>query len=144
MNIRIAGPDDIGHLVDFNQAMARETEGKELDRERLTNGVSAVLTDANKGFYVVAESGGTIIGGLLVTFEWSDWRNAWFWWIQSVYVISEHRGRGVYSQMYDFVRQRAGKDVCGFRLYVEAEKTAAQAVYEKCGMHRSHYLMFET
>ena len=86
-----------------------------------------------------------IVGGLMVTFEWSDWRDRWFWWIQSVYILPEARGRKIYSRLYDFVKEkgREAGDVCGFRLYVEKENTHAQKVYEKVGMTRSHYLMYE-
>ena len=81
----------------------------------------------------------------MITFEWSDWRNSWFWWIQSVYISPEFRGKGVYRQLYEFVvnKAQAQGDVCGFRLYVERENTRAQKVYEKLGMETSHYLMFE-
>ncbi|HRJ88026.1 MAG: GNAT family N-acetyltransferase [Blastocatellia bacterium] len=145
MNIRIATEEDASALVDFNQAMALETEGKELDRETLSLGVSAVFADKTKGFYVVAEEDGTIIGGLMVTYEWSDWRNGWFWWIQSVFIVPAARGRGIYSDLYDFVKSRADEvgGICGFRLYVERENEHAQAVYEKVGMTASNYLMFE-
>lgn len=145
MNIRIATEEDASALVDFNQAMALETEGKELDRETLSLGVSAVFADKTKGFYVVAEEDGTIIGGLMVTYEWSDWRNGWFWWIQSVFIVPAARGRGIYSDLYDFVKSRADEvgGICGFRLYVERENEHAQAVYEKVGMTTSNYLMFE-
>lgn len=145
MNIRIATEEDASALVDFNQAMALETEGKELDRETLSLGVSAVFADKKKGFYVVAEEDGTIIGGLMVTSEWSDWRNGWFWWIQSVFIVPASRGRGIYSDLYDFVKSRADEvgGICGFRLYVERENEHAQAVYEKVGMTASNYLMFE-
>jgi len=145
MNIRIATEEDASALVDFNQAMALETEGKELDRETLSLGVSAVFADKKKGFYVVAEEDGTIIGGLMVTYEWSDWRNGWFWWIQSVFIVPAARGRGIYSDLYDFVKSRADEvgGICGFRLYVERENEHAQAVYEKVGMTASNYLMFE-
>lgn len=145
MNIRIATEEDASALVDFNQAMALETEGKELDRETLSLGVSAVFADKTKGFYVVAEEDGTIIGGLMVTYEWSDWRNGWFWWIQSVFIVPAARGRGIYSDLYDFVKSRADEvgGICGFRLYVERENEHAQAVYEKVGMTASSYLMFE-
>lgn len=145
MNIRIATEDDASALVDFNQAMALETEGKELDSETLSLGVSAVFADKTKGFYVVAEEEGTIVGGLMVTSEWSDWRNGWFWWIQSVYIVPAARGRGIYSDLYDFVKSRADEvgGICGFRLYVERENEHAQAVYEKVGMTASNYLMFE-
>jgi ribosomal protein S18 acetylase RimI-like enzyme len=145
MNVRLAAETDAPALVDFNQAMALETEGKRLDPEKISSGVSAVFNDASKGFYVVAENDGEIIGGLMVTYEWSDWRNGWFWWIQSVYVLPAGRGKGVYRRLYEFVKQRAIKagGVCGFRLYVEKENERAQAVYEKLGMHRTYYLMFE-
>jgi len=145
MNIRLAGAGDAPALVDFNQAMALETEGKHLEAEVLRQGVEAVFGDERKGFYVVAEEDGRIVGGLMVTFEWSDWRNSWFWWIQSVYILPEGRGKGTYSRLYDFVRERARVqgDVCGFRLYVEKENLHAQKVYEKVGMAGTYYLMYE-
>jgi GNAT superfamily N-acetyltransferase len=145
MEIRIATLDDVESLVSFNQAMALETEGKSLDPLILRSGVSRVFKDDRRGFYVVAEEEGQIIGGLLVTFEWSDWRDGWFWWIQSVYVIPEHRGKGVYSRLYSYIKEVASErnDVCGFRLYVEKENAAAQLVYERLGMEKTYYLMFE-
>ena len=144
--IRIAKAGDVASLVEFNQAMALETEGKRLDAEILESGVAAVFSDDRKGFYVVAEEeGGKIIGGLMITFEWSDWRNRWFWWIQSVYILPEWRGRSVYRRLYEFVKDRArgAGDVCGFRLYVEKENVNAQVVYKKLDMEQSYYLMFE-
>jgi ribosomal protein S18 acetylase RimI-like enzyme len=145
MNIRTATICDAPLLVDFNQKMALETEDKRLDTATLTGGVQAVFSDANKGFYVVAEDAGSIVGGLLVTFEWSDWRNKWFWWIQSVYIVPEARGRGIYRLLYDHVKAEAAKhaNVCGFRLYVERENVHAQRVYEKVGMENSVYYMYE-
>jgi GNAT superfamily N-acetyltransferase len=145
MDIRRAESSDAASLVDFNQKMALETEGKHLDEAVLSAGVRAVFSDPNKGFYVVAEDSGSIVGGLLVTFEWSDWRNKWFWWIQSVYIVPEARGKSIYTLLYDFVKAEAGKkgDVCGFRLYVERENTHAQKVYEKLGMKNSIYFMYE-
>ena len=145
MNIRTAQKDDVVSLVEFNQAMALETEGKQLDARTLRGGVEAVFDDAKKGFYVVAEADGAIVGGLMVTYEWSDWRNSWFWWIQSVYILPPFRGKGVYRMLYDFVKAKAAmeKNVCGFRLYVERENEPAQRVYEKLGMEASHYLMYE-
>lgn len=143
--IRIARAEDAESLFNFNQAMALETEGKKLDSEILRNGVEAVFKDERKGFYVVAESDSKIVGGLMITYEWSDWRNRWFWWIQSVYILPEFRGKRIYSRLYDFVRTKAEeqKDVCGFRLYVEKENEKARKVYEKLGMESSHYLMYE-
>jgi ribosomal protein S18 acetylase RimI-like enzyme len=145
MNIRRADRGDAVALVAFNQAMALETEGKTLDPAKITPGVAAVFDDRKKGFYVVAEQDERIVGGLMVTYEWSDWRNAWFWWIQSVYILPKARGTSLYRRMYDFVRESAAEagDVCGFRLYVETENTHAQKVYEGVGMSRSHYLMYE-
>jgi ribosomal protein S18 acetylase RimI-like enzyme len=145
MNIRLAENQDIASLVEFNQAMALETEGKTLDSQILQSGVRSVFDDEKKGFYVVAEENGEIIGGLMVTFEWSDWRSAWFWWIQSVYILPEFRGQGIYGRLYDFVKDTAQKrgDVCGFRLYVEKENARAQKVYEKLGMEETYYLMYE-
>jgi GNAT superfamily N-acetyltransferase len=145
MEIRIATASDVPALVEFNQAMALETEHKVLDADVLTAGVSAVFADAAKGFYVVAEEAGVVAAGLMVTTEWSDWRNGWFWWIQSVYVRPEHRGKGLYGQMYEFVKAKgdAAGNTCGYRLYVEKENERAQRVYEKLGMDRTYYLMYE-
>lgn len=145
MKIRIAEIGDIPSLVDFNQAMALETETVELDSATLKSGVEAVFADEKKGFYVVAESEGAIVGGLMITYEWSDWRSRWFWWIQSVYILPDFRGRKIYRLLYEFVIEKAKErgDVCGFRLYVERENVNAQKVYEKLGMNSSHYLMYE-
>jgi ribosomal protein S18 acetylase RimI-like enzyme len=145
MNIRTATAKDAASLIEFNQAMALETEGKHLETDVLKNGVEAVFADDKKGFYVVAEQDELIVGGLMVTYEWSDWRNSWFWWIQSVYILPEARGQRIYSQLYDFVKAQANEDgsVCGVRLYVETENAHAQRVYEKVGMKTSHYLMYE-
>ena len=145
MEIRIAKAEDANSLVEFNQAMALETEGKELDADILKSGVESVFQDERKGFYIVAEEEGKIVGGLMVTFEWSDWRNSWFWWIQSVYILPDFRGRKIYSLLYEFVKNKAAAqgNVCGFRLYVEKENVNAQKVYEKLGMQSSHYLMYE-
>jgi len=146
VDIRLANKKDISALVAFNQAMALETEGKQLDENKIGPGVAAVFDDESKGFYVVTESdAGEIVGGLMVTYEWSDWRNAWFWWIQSVYILPEARGQKIYSRMYDFVKARAAKagGVCGFRLYVETDNLHAQKVYDAVGMNISHYLMYE-
>lgn len=146
IRIRIAEEKDADALVEFNQAMALETEGKRLEPEILGKGVRTVFQNDKKGFYVVAENeNDEIVGGLMITYEWSDWRNGWFWWIQSVYILPEGRGRKIYSRLYKFVKKEAQKNgnVCGFRLYVDAENKHAQKVYEKVGMDASHYLMFE-
>ena len=146
LEIRLAGNSDVETLAAYNAAMARETEEIELDLARLQAGVAAVLADAGKGFYLVAEDGGAVIGQLLITYEWSDWRNGVFWWVQSVYVRPEDRGKGVYSTLYqDAVRRaREAGNVCGLRLYVEHENTRAQAAYKKLGMQPTVYQMYET
>ncbi len=145
MQVRKACGEDAASLVKFNQAMALETEGKHLDENVLKAGVNAVLSNNDRGFYVVAEEAGQVAGGLLVTREWSDWRNAWFWWIQSVYVVPEARGKGLYRELSAFVWAMAleAGDVCGVRLYVEKENHTAQAVYQRLGMHETDYLMYE-
>ena len=144
MNIRLATLADAEAMVEFNQAMALETEGKHLDTDVLRLGVTGVFSDPQKGFYVVAESGGEIAGGLMVTYEWSDWRNAWWWWVQSVYIRPAARGQRIYSKLYDFVKERAVADgAYGIRLYVETENVHAQRVYEKVGMDRSPYFMYD-
>lgn len=147
--VRLARPDDVDVLVNFSAAMAMETEGRTLDTERLRRGTLAVLESPARGFYLVAElpegSLKVVVGQLLVTYEWSDWRNATFWWIQSVYAHPDWRHRGVYRRMHEAVlaQARAQGDVCGIRLYVEEENEAAQAVYRRVGLSRSRYLVFE-
>jgi GNAT superfamily N-acetyltransferase len=145
MGIRIADRSDAASMIEFNKAMALETEGKHLGDEVLSKGVAAVFDDPQKGFYIVAEDDGQVVGGLLITFEWSDWRNGWFWWIQSVYVRPDARGKSVYSKLYAFVKQMAAQNmnVCGFRLYVDRENEHAQRVYEKLGMELTNYLPYE-
>ena len=111
----------------------------------MTNGVQAVFNNPSHGFYVVAESDGQIIGSLLVTPEWSDWRNGIFWWIQSLYVLPQWRQRGVFKALYTFVSEKTDADstVCGLRLYVETNNTTARACYEKQGMAPSIYTLYE-
>lgn len=147
MKIRKATSNDSFALVEFNQAMAMETEDKPLDTETLTAGVNKLLEDENKGFYLVAElPNGDLAGSLMVTFEWSDWRNSQFWWIQSVFIRPQNRRQGIYSDLYNSVKSLAeqSQGVCGFRLYVEKDNVIAQKTYENLGMHESHYHMYET
>lgn len=143
--VRIASAADSDAFVRFNRAMALETENKKLDAEIVTTGVREVFEDPARGFYVLAQCANDIVAALMVTYEWSDWRNANFWWIQSVYVTPEFRRRGLYRKLYDFVRERARSEgsVCGFRLYVEKNNVAAQRAYESLGMSASDYLMYE-
>ena len=145
LQVRVATVADSDAFVRFNRAMALETENKKLDETVVAPGVAAVFANPARGFYVVAERADDIIAALMVTFEWSDWRNANFWWIQSVYVVPEFRRRGLYRRLYDFVRERARREggVCGFRLYVEKSNVTAQRVYESLGMSVSDYVMYE-
>ena len=146
IRIRRALPADAGFIVASNAAMARESEGRGLAVDALGLGVGAVLGDDALGFYVVAEVDGRLAGQLMVTFEWSDWRNGMFWWIQSVYVRPEFRRRGVYRALHGYVSEaaRAAGNVCGLRLYVEMDNAAAQAVYRDMGMSRTRYYMYES
>jgi ribosomal protein S18 acetylase RimI-like enzyme len=141
----VAEQSDLGSLVNFNQLMAWETEQKKLDEITLSQGVAALIADANKGFYLVAEQHGQVVGSLMVTTEWSDWRNGVFWWVQSVYISPDYRRQGIYGQLYAQVKTLAEQqqNVCGFRLYVEKENVIAQKTYEFLGMEQSHYLMYE-
>lgn len=146
---RRARPADMEILVGFSAAMARETEGRELDLALLRKGTQAVFEDPARGFYIVAEAAGPadprVVGQLMITFEWSDWRSANFWWIQSVYVAPEWRRQGVYRRMHEAVVEEAHQNptVCGVRLYVERENAVAQAVYHRVGLTRSVYQVFE-
>lgn len=144
--IRTAQLDDIPALVTFNQLMAKETENKQLDAQILQRGVSALVNDRNRGFYLVAEVDQQVVGSLMVTKEWSDWRNADFWWIQSVYIITQYRRKGLYSALYQQVKQlgEQSSNVCGYRLYVENDNLVAQRTYQSLGMQQSHYLMYES
>src|SRR5262249_57735031 len=135
---------DGGAIIEFQQAMGRETESIELDAPTVTRGVHAVFEDLSRGRYFVAEASGVVIASLLITYEWSDWRNGNVWWIQSVYVRPAHRRRGVYARMYEHVKAIAEReDVRGIRLYVDRRNTPAQDVYRRCGMNGEHYLACE-
>ncbi|HYM09921.1 MAG TPA: GNAT family N-acetyltransferase [Bryobacterales bacterium] len=143
--IRAASPSDAGIIAGYNAALAVETEHIELDRDRLLAGVRAVLADSSKGFYTVAEDAGQVVGQMLITFEWSDWRNGVFWWVQSVYVHRDYRGRGVFKQIYRHVeaKAKAGGGVCGLRLYVEKQNAAAKQTYQRLGMVKTPYDVYE-
>lgn len=145
IRIRNANSGDAATLIDFNAAMALETEGKRLSIDTLSAGVRAVLSNAEHGFYLVAEIEGRIAGSLMITTEWSDWRNGDFWWIQSVYVKPEFRRRGVYRALHEKVTALAkcSPGVCGCRLYVDADNATAMQTYMKLGMHETHYKFFE-
>ncbi len=124
--------------------MALETEGVELKSDVVTRGVMAVFSDGNKGDYYVAEENGAVVASLMITYEWSDWRNANIWWFQSVYVIPSYRRLGVFRMMYDRVKKEGLRQgIAGLRLYVDAGNTNAQNTYEVMGMNGAHYMMFE-
>jgi ribosomal protein S18 acetylase RimI-like enzyme len=145
IEIRPALPRDAEAIIGFQIQMALETEELELDLHTVTRGVQAVLDDSTKGQYWVAESGALLVGSLMTTYEWSDWRDGTVLWVQSVYVIPALRGRGIYRRMYEHLRDRvlALPDLRGIRLYVDRRNLAAQRVYERLGMSREHYEMFE-
>ncbi len=145
ISVRAAQSGDATTISDCNRAMALETEDMELREEVILNGVKRLLERPEFGFYVMAESDGEIAGTLMVTTEWSDWRDGLFWWIQSVYVMPQFRRQGVYRAMYDFIRERAQQypDVRGYRLYVERYNRIAQQTYQSLGMHETDYYLYE-
>ena len=145
LTIQRATADDAEILAQFNAAMAQETENKTLDPKTVQNGVEAMFEDPTRGFYLVAVRGEQIVGSLMITTEWSDWRNGTFWWIQSVYVRPDARRTGVYRALHHAVRKRAKttESVCGLRLYVERGNTAARETYEALGMTEMSYRMYE-
>lgn len=136
--------DDIESIVQFQAKMAMESEGTTLDLEKVTKGVTAAMNDESKGIYWVAKVNGKAIGSLMVTREWSDWNNEWYWWIQSVFVLPDYRKHGVYKAMYSTLKEVAKENkVSQIRLYVDKTNHPAQQVYQRLGMHESHYLMYE-
>ena len=144
--VRDASPDDLDFLVRGNAAMARETEGIELDPALVVPGTRAVLADRTLGRYFVAEASGRQVGQLMLTYEWSDWRNGVFWWIQSVFVEPAQRRCGVFSALFRHVLERARSqpDVCGVRLYVDRANDRARAIYGHLGLHPTNYDIMET
>ncbi|MDY3559309.1 GNAT family N-acetyltransferase [Gemmata sp. JC673] len=145
VTIRRATAHDEAVLVAFNTLIAWETEHKRLDPAVLTAGVRAVLADPARGFYTVAELNGEVVGQMMITFEWSDWRNGWFWWIQSVYVSEPARRSGVFRALYRTIERHAAADptVIGLRLYFERDNTRAQATYRAIGMADTAYGLME-
>ena len=143
--IRDATGADLAFLADSNAAMALETERKTLDRAVLELGIAAIFERPQRGFYLIAERARLPVGCLLITYEWSDWRNGDWWWLQSVYVAPEARRGGVFRALHTEVERRVRLDPCavGLRLYVERENRRAQQTYEALGMHETHYRMFE-
>lgn len=145
VTVRDAAASDLDVLVGFNLAMARETEGKDLDPATLRAGMAALLGDASRGRTFVLEADGAPAATLMLTAEWSDWRNGWFWWIQNVYVRPADRGRGFYRRLHEHVCALAAEraDVYGLRLYVESENRAARATYLAMGMEETRYVLCE-
>jgi GNAT superfamily N-acetyltransferase len=145
IQIRKAASGDAAVVAEFNAQLALETEDLSLNCEQLRVGVDQALNDPGKGVYWLAEVNHQVVGQLMITREWSDWRNGWFWWIQSVYVRKEWRGRGVFQALYQFVEEQAADqtDVCGLRLYVDARNAAAKAVYQRLGMEHTNYELLE-
>jgi len=143
--IRDARPADAATIVEFNVKMAMETEGRPLAPELINPGVRAVLEDSRRGRYWVAEIDGQVVGQLMVTYEWSDWRNGVFWWIQSVFIRDDCRRKGIFSGLHRHVEAlaRSTADVCGLRLYVERENRRAQKTYEALGMTSPGYQVME-
>jgi L-amino acid N-acyltransferase YncA len=143
--IREATNQDIPSIIDFQLKLALETENVTLDIATLTQGVRRLFKDLTKGRYYVAEEQGEVIGCLMTTYEWSDWRCGTVTWIQSVYVAATHRGKGVYKKMYDYIQQMVlnDPDLRGIRLYVDKSNKSAQLVYSKLGMNGEHYQVFE-
>ncbi|GLP97270.1 GNAT family N-acetyltransferase [Paraferrimonas sedimenticola] len=143
LTVRPATPKDLAALVAFNQAMAAETEGRQLPTEVLEKGVGTLLNEPQRGFYLVAQRDSQVLGSLMVTFEWSDWQAKDYWWIQSVYVAPQARRQGIYRALYDQVKQLAQSQAASFRLYVERDNLAAQQTYQALGMEPCQYLMYE-
>lgn len=144
--IREAIPSDAAYIVDFQLKMAFETENLKLTKSIVELGVDAVFDDSSKGTYYVAEIDGNIVGSLLTTYEWSDWRNGQVLWIQSLYILKDFRGQGIFKEMYTYIKEKVmhhSNDFRGIRLYVDKTNKAAQKVYDKLGMENHHYEMYE-
>lgn len=146
MKIRKARLTDATVIAGFNTQLAWETERIKLKAQTIRRGVRAVLKDASKGAYFIAEIQGVAVGQLLITREWSDWRNHDIWWIQSVYVAADFRKQGVFRHLFDHVAKlaRSRRDVCGLRLYVEKNNRRAHRTYQRLGMRHTHYEIYET
>ena len=145
VRVRAGQLDDTETIARFQERMALTTENRRLDAELVRNGIKNAMQDARRGRYLVAEIDQRIVGSLLVTQEWSDWRNGWFYWIQSVWVDEDYRRRGVYRALHEHVRQEAREaaEVCGVRLYVERDNERAQSTYRSLGMVETAYRLYE-
>jgi len=144
ISIRKATHADASAIIGFQQKMAWETEQMTLPSDTVTKGVNAVFENSTRGQYWVAEDNGQVVASLLITYEWSDWRNTNVWWFQSVYVLPEWRRNGIFRAMYNHIKEEADKTgVAGLRLYVETNNKRAQKTYEALGMRCEHYTMYE-
>jgi ribosomal protein S18 acetylase RimI-like enzyme len=144
ISIRKAKPEDALSIIDFQLKMAWETEQLALVPEIVTKGVTAVFADPSRGQYWVAEDSGNVVASLLITYEWSDWRNTIVWWFQSVYVLPDYRRKGIFRSMYSCIKNESDRQgVAGLRLYVETNNKRAQKTYESLGMQSEHYTMYE-
>ncbi|MGE0091348.1 MAG: GNAT family N-acetyltransferase [Bacteroidia bacterium] len=143
--VRDALKSDLDEILDFQISMAKETESIDLERGVLQIGVSSVLEDSTKAKYFIADNEGEAAGMLMITTEWSDWRNGWVWWIQSVYVKPGYRKMGVYKMLYNHIKKIVGSsdELKGIRLYVDKRNVRAQQVYESLGMTGDHYTTYE-
>ncbi len=132
-------------IINAQLKMARETENLSLDSNTVANGVAAVFKDPQLGYYLIAKKEEECVASLLITYEWSDWRNGTVWWIQSVYVDPAHRKKGVFKKLYQEIKNRVqnNEGVVGLRLYVDKTNQSAQKVYTKLGMNGNHYSLFE-
>ena len=145
ISIRPATLDDLGTIIDFSARLAAESEGIDLDREVLAAGIGSALEDSSRARYFLAETAGKVAGQLMITYEWSDWRNGMFIWIQSVYVRAENRRKGVFKALYDHVIELASSPgYCGVRLYVHDGNTSARETYLRLGMVEPGYTVLET
>lgn len=143
--IRIAEDRDIETLAKFNMSLAWETEQKKLEPAVVTKGLQGLFKNSQYGFYTVAEVAGRVVGCIMITYEWSDWRCGLFWWIQSVYVDSDFRRQGVFRKLYEFLKEKASHEpnVCGFRLYVEHSNLPGQSTYAGVGMEEISFKFYE-
>ena len=146
LQIREALDSDAGQIAEFNSRLAYETEGTRLAPDVIGPGVEAMLADPAKGRYWVAMADGRVVGQIMVTYEWSDWRNGNIWWIQSVYVHGDYRRSGVFSSLYRHVESLARQNprVCGIRLYVERGNARAQRTYQSLGMDMTDYRVMQS
>jgi len=145
VEIRKGQRRDSGRIIEFQMRMAKEAEGLKLDRETVTEGVRGVFEERSRGTYWIAEQDGEILGVCLVIPEWSDWRNGTVLWIHSLYVVPEARGRGIFKKLYEHLKKQVeeSEELMGLRLYVDKKNRLAQEVYERLGMSKEHYELYE-